>query len=469
LKRDEKKMEITKKFLEIQNPWWSGVSFKFDPVIDEYRKSRYKIDLNEIAGLNLKENSIHISSGARGIGKTTGLKLLIERLIGERAVSPDKVLYYSCHNIDTYEQLSEIIKHHLRHSKPVKGNPAYIILDEVTMVKDWPQGIVNLLKAEVLKHAAIIVSGSFRGKGEIYRSLIKQKNFKVFEIKARSLDFKSFATLANPGLKKKAISNIKNTDLDFYFDAYCLTGGFTSAVKSYFEKNAVAQSVYSNYLYWLIADIAKSGRDMIVMRHILEQVLAQAGGHLGFKTIAKRTAAGTHKTVAEYLDMLERMFAIRIVCQADKDGRPTSRKAKKIYFTDPFLFWLFYGYIHGSLDYWRFSRDRLHDKKIFKYLIETVALSHLGRTEAAGGREVFFWRDSIKGDEIDFCVKIKKRTVPVLIRYGRKAGEKDFELLKKAGFEKGIIITKSESGKSEGFRLVPLNLFLFNYNEELEY
>jgi len=196
----------------------------------------------------------------------------------------------------------------------------------------------------------------------------------------------------------------------------------------------------------------------------MEKLILNLGSPIGYKTLTRKTKAKTHLTAAEYLNMLEAMFAVKTVYQS-AGGEPTSRKAKKVYFNDPFIFWLFYSYIHGSLNYYKLARERLHDDKVFSALVENVVLSHLAKNEEI---KITYWRDNIKKKEINFLVKRGKNVMPILIRYAsadsassRQAiSAPDIEVFKSAGFKKGIIISKDKLENKNGIKIMPLVYFL---------
>lgn len=460
-------MEIDLELLSIQNPWWvslgnknAGRSLEFEPVIEAYNNQILKWEPKFFKKINLMSDNIYVLRGARGVGKTTLLKLLIRKLIVENKINPDNIFYYSCHNLDTYEQLNELIKIFLNWRQAKKTKRLFIFIDEITLLKNWSEGINYLSKAKKLKNSTIILTGSI-----LHDYKYKQKNFGGNDEIIASLDFVDFIKLINPKLSKKINKNnylTYQSQLEYYSDIYFLCGGFISAINSFKENGAVSQNIYDNYLYWLIADISKLGRDTILLRQILEQILLKSGQPIGYKTIARKTKAKTHLTAIEYLDILELMFAIKAVYQADSKGHPTSRKAKKFYFRDPFLFWLFYSYIHGAVDYWKFSRERLHREDIFSALVETVVFSHLIKDETieTWGERATYWRDNIRKQEIDFLAKSKNKIVPILIRYNKDIENKDKEIFKQAGFKKGIIISKGILSVKGSIRIMPLDYFL---------
>jgi len=430
-----------------------GKSLKFDPVIALFERQPFRQEPEILAEFDLKKDNIYTLYGGRGSGKTTVLKLLIRKLIEEKTC-PDNIFYYSCHNLETYEQLNELIKIFLNWRHLEKTGRLFIFIDEISLIKNWPKGVQYLAKAGKLKNATVILSSSRREDG--------RKNFKSEDKIISSLSFAEFVRTLNPKLLAKAKKeNYKNyqEQFDYYLDIYFLTGGFLPCLNSYREEGGVKQDIYNDYLYSLTADIAKLGRDVILTRQILEQVILNLGRPLGYKTIARKTKAKIHTTITEYLEILESMFAVKMVCQSDSRDKPTSRKAKKIYFCDPFIFWIFYGHSHGSLDYWQFSRERLHRPDIFNCLVENVVFSHLAKNSEMNG-EITYWRDNIKKREIDFLVHGDKKTTPIMLRYGQEITAEDLETFRLAGFKKGIIISRNEFGEKKNIKIMPLDYFL---------
>ena len=465
-------MDLTLELLLIQNPWWrnpptspwKGGGLKFDPVIEQYNRQTLKWRPAVLDEIDLKKDKIYFLAGLKGVGKTTLMKLLIKKLLEKDKIKPNNLFYYSCHNLDSYEQLNEMIKLFLNWSGSDRLRPfgeaplgltsgrrrdrRYIFIDEIAMIKKWRRGIEFLAGAGLFKSITVILSGS---------SLEWARDEAGVEFKPMSgLSFAEFMRLINPALMEK----IKRADytnwrakLDYYLDVYFLTGGFISAINDFKENGAVRQNVYSNFLHWFLVDVARSGRDTVLIRQIIENIILNLGRPIGFKTLSRKTKARTHLTAAEYLNLLENMFTIKTVFQTQSG----SGKAKKIYFQDPFIFWLFYSYIHGSLNYWQFARERLHDGQVFSTLVENVILSQLIKDQT---NKITYWRDNIKKQEINFIVEQGQKTTPILIRYGREIMRADFNIFKKAGFKRGIIISRDKLENKNGLMIMPLTYFL---------
>jgi hypothetical protein len=457
-------MDINLKLLSIQNPWWVHKGLSYDPVLSSYSEHELKWNSKILSRVDLEKDKAYVIEGPRGVGKTTLVKLMIKNLIEEKKINPVNIFYYSCDNINTYEQLNELIKSflHWRRGKNKENNERlYIIIDEITLIKDWRHGIKFLQSAEMLDNCSLLLFGSSFSKGD--------KNIQV-QIMS-SLSFREFVKLVNPELyeKIKDRRNYKESQgkLGYYLDIYFLTGGFISAVNDFKEKGAVSERIYSDYFYWLIASLAKVGRDIILFRQIIEKIIQNLGKQVGYKTLSLNTKARTHTTVSEYVNILESLFAIKTICQRGEDGKPSKSKAKKIYFQDPFLFWVFYSHIYGSQNSWQFSRESLYDKDIFSVLIENVVLTQLIKTSRIEDWQtrVTYWRDNVRKRDINFVVKKGFEEIPILVRYNKEISSQDKKVFSQAGFKKGVIITSDKLELHGQIKYVPLIYFLLYHKE----
>jgi predicted AAA+ superfamily ATPase len=158
------------------------------------------------------------------------------------------------------------------------------------------------------------------------------------------------------------------------------------------------------------------------------------------------------------------MFGIRLLYQVDSEGGEDSAKNKKIYFEDPFLFWLFYCYTHHSLHYWRFARQSLHRRDVFNFLTEQVVFNHLTKIKNA---HIFYWRDTAQKEEIDLVVSLpQNKILPVMLAKEDKKASRCQQILEKNGFRQGIIITEEEDFfASKKFVQISLLEFLLHFEE----
>jgi len=123
--------------MEDQNPWWKGKEkIKEDKDFLKWEQSKIKWTPSLIHEINLKPFSLHFIFGPRQVGKTTAIKLLIQKLL-EQGVDPKAIFYYRCDQLADFRELEEILRRYeeLREKWGIKTS--FLFLDEVTMPTEW--------------------------------------------------------------------------------------------------------------------------------------------------------------------------------------------------------------------------------------------------------------------------------------------------------------------------------------------
>jgi len=440
-------MEIDLNLLKIQNPWWDSGNFVNDEEINNFNQAKFKYRPSIIDKIKLKKGSRIVVEGARGLGKTTLFKLLLSDLIKKN--DPGKLFYYSCHNLNSKEQLNEIIKKYL--SKFAKSGVLYIFIDEVAQVKDWHKGIEYLNDAGLLDNVSLVVGGS-------HFFSLDDASLKWQRYLLHSLSFKEMLNLLDDDLYNELLKNKQSyrkyyNRIEYYLDIYMLTGGYLQVINDFFKKGHVSQEVYDKHIYWVIADVAKDKKDLVLFRQIIEQIFHYFGTNIGSKTLARLTVAKTHNTVLEYLNLLKNLFLTQDLFQLGIDQNINKRANRRLYFRDPFLYWLFLSYSYASLNCWYFSREYIHKKKIFDDLAENVVFSHLLKQEDYDTWEKVVFNKKISQDIFAFVSKNNT----VLLDYEEKY-KKDF--FKKKISNKGIIISRKKLDLETSIKIMPLSYFL---------
>lgn len=126
------------------NPWWEK-GYSFPP-------HHRRLQLLEQLEKNLKNRSIVILTGLRRIGKTTLMKLLIEKLITENNIDPRHIFYIS---LDEYllreATLSDLLDSHRKIHALSFDVPLYIFFDEVTAMPKVEIQLKNLYDTQPIK------------------------------------------------------------------------------------------------------------------------------------------------------------------------------------------------------------------------------------------------------------------------------------------------------------------------------
>ncbi|MCK5493333.1 MAG: ATP-binding protein [Candidatus Omnitrophica bacterium] len=464
--------------LKEQNPWWiAKEKIKEDVNIEKLSRVKYIWHPKVMDSFNLERDVIYTLRGSRQIGKSTTLKLLVERLLSDN--QKENICYFTCNNIDNYKELIDILRVYLDWIENDKRK--YIFIDEVTFVKSWTRAIKHLKDIGKLKNCTMILTGSNAHdlKYEVERMPGRRGEDAELDKILFPLSFKEYIEFVNPEINLKFL-DIKSAQKNYpfykkelrkYLDVFLLTGGFITAVNNFAANRKISVDIYQQYLSWVLGDLAKLGKRESCSRQIFEQVIKSMTTNIGFDTIAKKTSIDSHITVGDYLDVMESNFIVKLLYQIDMNKKlPVFRRTKKIYFQDMFLFWVFLGYVNGLSDYYSGSKTRLNDVLLKSKLIENLVMTSLMRLENSvnWSNIVFFFRTTNQA-EVDFVIKgHNSELLPIEVKYQDKVSLRDFLNLNKINKQKGIIISKDDFWVQKDKWIIPVEVFLLIWGDCLK-
>lgn len=82
------------------NPWWFFKDWdKYDKNLSEWENQKVKWIPEWINDVSLKPSSLNFIYGPRQTGKTTGVKLLIKKLIEEERKDPSTLFYLNLDHV----------------------------------------------------------------------------------------------------------------------------------------------------------------------------------------------------------------------------------------------------------------------------------------------------------------------------------------------------------------------------------
>jgi predicted AAA+ superfamily ATPase len=456
--------------LKEQNPWWLDKKKIEDDVnLEKLSRVKYIWQPRILDTFNMKRDIIYTLRGSRQIGKSTTLKLLIKRLLCKN--EKENIFYFTCNNIDTYKDLIDILKLYLDWIENDKRK--YIFVDEITFVKNWTIAIKHLVDLGRLKNCTMILTGSNAHdlKYEVERMPGRRGEDPELDKILFPLSFMEYVEFVNPAIITR-FSDIKSAQRNYlfykrelrkYLDNFLLTGGFIQAINGFAANRKIGVDIYQQYLSWVLGDLVKLGKKEHYSRQIFEQVIRSVTTNIGFDTIAKKTSIDSHITVGDYLDTMESNFILKLLYQIDINKKiAASRKTKKIYFQDMFLFWVFLGYVSGLTDYFTGSKTRLNDILLKSKLIENLVMTSLMKLENSvnWSNIVFLFRTTNQA-EVDFVVRGHKgKLLPIEVKYQNSVCLKDFLNPDKVNRQNGIIISKEDFIVEKNKFIIPVEVFL---------
>lgn len=462
---------IDMELLKEQNPWWAATgNIEKDVSLEKLKHVPYAWHPKVVDSFDMEKDVIYTLRGSRQIGKTTTLKLLIRKLLAENR--KENILYFTCNNIDTYQELIDILRLYLDWAD--NDQRKYVFIDEITFVKNWTRAIKHFADLGLLRNTAMILTGSNAHdlKYEIERMPGRRGQDPDLDKILFPVSFGEYLGFVAADILRAfpEISSAKKNypfykkELKKHLDHFLLTGGFIRAINGFSaDGGTIGIDIYHQYLSWILGDLSKMGRKESYSRQIFEQILKNMTANIGFDTIAQKTSIRSHLTVEDYLDVMESNFIVKILYQADVNKKiAAARKTKKIYFQDLFLLWVFEGYVRGLPDYFLSAKTRLGDALMKSRIIENLVMASLMPLETSvnWSNIIFFFRTANQA-EVDFVVKRDRgELLPIEVKYQNEVGPGDFLHLDKVNKQKGIIISKEDFRIEKNKWILPVEIFL---------
>ena len=134
-----------------------GAFCQLDPHLRQLNKLLLVHRSDLISRLSRLDTGIYTISGGRQVGKTTLLKQWMATLIKD-AVDPATIAFMTGELIDDHHSLVRLINEVL--NEMPDEHLKYVIVDEVTYIKDWDKAVKYLADAGLLEKVVLMLTGS---------------------------------------------------------------------------------------------------------------------------------------------------------------------------------------------------------------------------------------------------------------------------------------------------------------------
>jgi len=373
-------------YLEKQNPHWFGEK---DPHLERWASMGLRWIPSWIYRLTMKPFSLNFVVGPRRVGKTTGMKIIISKLL-EKGVDPRKIVYVDVDLIPELEFFQRLL------GFLCEEGFEYIFIDEATSLENWWKPLKGFIDLGLLDGSVVTVSGSVSLKVKKHAELFPGRMGGGVSIDVLPLSFQEvFSALK---LKPKA-ENVRRC-----FKEYLDTGGFPGSLNH--EK-----SFLHEFIIAFQSEIAKAGLSERITFQIVSSILSKIPSPLSYQSIASDVGID-HKTVRSYIERLENMYILKIAYWKS-DGRISFRKEKKIFFRDPF--------IYHALSYWTGTET------LESAIYEGVVQEHLYRRF----KEIYYTRNRFEIDCLAGNLRVEVKAGKPHRRYPRNVtllGKEDIPL-----------------------------------------
>jgi len=360
------------KTLRSINSWWYTDNWEaVDRHMQIFNSSRYQYVPSWIDQISLEPFSLNFVIGPRQVGKTTGLKLLIKKLL-EKKIDLQKIVYLDCEIFPDFVSLEKILLELLQ----TLGNDLILILDEASSLTNWWKPVKFLIDAGKLENSVIIVTGSSSIRVRKEAELFPGRRGKGKEIEALPLSFKEYIALH--GIKDYRLEYDRVLEL---FKKYLETGGFLSVINGY---------PATEVLRGFISELNKFNKSLEIAEEIFASLVPKLPSPLSYRVIASETSGYSYKLIQEYIEFFRNLYILEIA-YLKREGIVQHRKEKKIFFRDPLFFRIF--------SEWSSS------KFLESALYEAVVQEHLLRKFG----EVYYYRNRYEIDCIasELAIEVK--------------------------------------------------------------
>ena len=262
---------------------------------------------------------VKILTGVRRCGKSTILKMIMERLKTERNIPEDRIISCRFDSMEYEDMTAKQIYTLLKDQLSSTGR-TYLFLDEVQEIKGWEK-VVNSLASDFDVDLYITGSNSRMMSSEIATYLTgRYISFRIFTLSfGEYLMFKS--KFANVGEPKSELAN------------YVRLGGFPATHLQAYSQDEIYTIVRDIYNSTIFSDIVK--RNQVRKIDQLERVVKYTFNNVGNTFSAK--------SIADYLYLLHRCS------RYDLQGKEILKTQEKFYLADVALRYSVLGYNADSV------------------------------------------------------------------------------------------------------------------------
>ena len=284
---------------------------------------------------------VKILTGVRRCGKSTILKMIMERLKTERNIPEDRIISCRFDSMEYEDMTAKQIYTLLKDQLSSTGR-TYLFLDEVQEIKGWEK-VVNSLASDFDVDLYITGSNSRMMSSEIATYLTgRYISFRIFTLSfGEYLMFKS--KFANVGEPKAELAN------------YVRLGGFPATHLQAYSQDEIYTIVRDIYNSTIFSDIVKRNqvRKIDQLERVVKYTFNNVGNTFSAKSIADYLKAERrsldNETVYSYLEKLEKAYLLHRCSRFDLQGKEILKTQEKFYLADVALRYSVLGYNADSV------------------------------------------------------------------------------------------------------------------------
>lgn len=458
-----------------QNRWWSEPGWReADPHLRELRDQPRRLPAPVTDQIGLEEPGIHTLRGPRQVGKSTALKLLVERALEQRAAR--RVAYLA---LDLLEDrpLAELAATIVRAKELAASSESMILLlDEVTVVDGWQTAIKALWDDGTLREDIIVCTGS--SAVDLHRGAAERLPGRRGAGGDHALFPHSFATFASaldetipptPRLSIEALvsehgrealrdARLLGPRLEVALERYLAFGGLPHAIAEACtgERNPSERTLAVSH-DTLLREVQRRGASRAAAHALLERLIRSLGSALSWTSLAQDMAV-TPPTARSYVEFLAASYQLLPVYTWRADsGAPALGRDKKVYFADL----LMHSVAHAQVPGLNIDLPALVENAVAISLQQRYEPVQLRMEGFDMPSRLHVWRTRRSG-EIDFVCGPSDRLAAVEVKYRSNPDRRAAAGIARAfPGRPAVLITIDNLEHRTDADLIPAHLFLW--------
>lgn len=284
---------------------------------------------------------VKILTGIRRCGKSTILKMIMNKLSSERNISAERIISYRFDSLEYEDMTAKTMFSEIK-SKLSEDEKTYLFLDEVQEINGWEK-VVNSLMADYNVDIYVTGSNSRMMSSEISTYLTgRYITFHIYTLSfAEYLDFKS---------KHSDLLDIK-TELAEYIKL----GGFPATHLQKYSQDDIYTIVKDIYNSTIFSDIVRRNQVKKIdqLERVVKYTFQNVGNTFSAKSISDYLKSEQRKldneTVYSYLEKLEKAYILHRCSRFDLQGKEILKTQEKFYLADTSLRYSVLGYNADSV------------------------------------------------------------------------------------------------------------------------
>ena len=284
---------------------------------------------------------VKILTGVRRCGKSTILKMIMERLKTERNIPAERIISCRYDSMEYEDMTAKQMYAQLKGQLSPDGK-TYLFLDEIQEIRGWEK-VINSLASDFDVDIYVTGSNSRMMSSEISTYLTgRYVSFRIF-----TLSFDEYLMFRNK------FTTVKEPKTELV--NYVRFGGFPATHLQELSRDEIYTIVRDIYNSTIFSDIVK--RNQVRKIDQLERVVKYTFGNVGNTFSAKSIAdylksehrSIDNETVYSYLEKLEKAYLLHRCSRYDLHGKEILKTQEKFYLADTALRYSVLGYNADSV------------------------------------------------------------------------------------------------------------------------